>query len=509
MTDSRTKNSIRNIFAGLLNKALCLIFPFAIRTIIIYYLGIQYIGVNSLFSSVLQVLNLTELGFSTAVTFALYKPIAENDNSKIQAFLAYFKKIYNLIGTTVLVLGLLVMPFLKYLIKQDCPSDLNLYLLYLLFLLNTTASYLVYGYKSVVFNAHQRSDLASNISSIVVTLRYLLEILVLVAFKNYYLYIIVLLTSTIAQNILINILTKKYYPNCYANGKLSIEEKKQVTQNIKDLFGHKIGGVFINSFDNIIISVFLGATVLGVYNNYYYIMSSVSGILVLLTSSLTASVGNKIVTDSKEENYKLFKKINFVYNWLVGLCTVCLLCLYQPFMELWGKLANETKILLDYDIVILLCIYFYLFTIRNTSCIFKEASGLWHSDRFRPYVETIVNVVTNIILVYFIGLPGIIISTILTLLIGNPWLTTSLFKDYFKISSKEYFFSSVKNILITIISCLLTFTLCNYIDNSILGFILKCGLCITVPNILLIIYYFKNLEFKNLLHNVKQVLKKR
>ena len=184
----KTKNARRNILFGILNKVITMFLPFVVRSVIIYALSAEYLGLNSLFSSILQVLNLTELGFSSAIVYSMYKPIAENDDETICALLNFYRKIYFIIGCVVLSLGLLLLPFLDKLINGDVPDNINIYILYLCYLVNTVLSYMMFAYRSSLLNAHQRTDIISNINTITLGSMYFLQIIVLIATKNYYTY---------------------------------------------------------------------------------------------------------------------------------------------------------------------------------------------------------------------------------------------------------------------------------------------------------------------------------
>lgn len=236
----RTKNAVRNIIWGFVNKFIVLFFPFIIRTIIIRQLGSEYLGLNSLFTSILQVLNLTELGFSSAIVFSMYKPIAEKDEKTICALMNLYKKIYRIIGCLILLIGLCITPFIKELINGTYPTDINIYILYLIYLFNTAITYFLFAYKSTLLIAHQRSDITSNINTIASLLQYTVQITILYALKNYYIYIIVNIISTILNNLLTAYIANKKYPQYKPIGKVSKEITKEIKQKVRWTYGSKI-----------------------------------------------------------------------------------------------------------------------------------------------------------------------------------------------------------------------------------------------------------------------------
>ncbi|MFR5992244.1 MAG: lipopolysaccharide biosynthesis protein [Mediterraneibacter faecis] len=334
----KTKNARRNILFGILNKVITMFLPFVVRSVIIYALSAEYLGLNSLFSSILQVLNLTELGFSSAMVYSMYKPIAENDDETICALLNFYRKIYFIIGCIVLSLGLLLLPFLDKLINGDVPDNINIYILYLCYLVNTVLSYMMFAYRSSLLNAHQRTDVISNINTITLGSMYFLQIIVLIATKNYYTYVLMMPAFTILNNLIVAGVSRKYYPQYECKGELDSTLISGIKKQTVGLMVNKICAVSRNSLDNIFVSTFLGLAATAMYGNYYYIMNAIIAILMVVSNGLLAGVGNSIVTESPEKNYSDLNKINFVYMWFAGWCTICLICLYQPFMKLWvGK----------------------------------------------------------------------------------------------------------------------------------------------------------------------------
>ena len=374
MIESRVINTKRNIISGFIKQISNIIFPFIIRTIILYRLGVLYQGLNGLFSSVLQVLNLTELGFSNAVVFVLYKPIAENDSETISAIINFLKKIYFTVGMVMLLLGLVIMPFLPYFIAGDYPADINIYLLFFIYLFNTIISYMLFSYKSALFIANQREDVVSNIYTITSFFTKVCQIVLLLLLNNYYIYIIVMPIGTIINNILLQFYSKKYFPEIITKGKITTELKDIINKQVKAIFINKVGDVARNSFDNIVLSSLLGLTVVAIYNNYYYIFSALYGIMLMISHSMQASVGNSVVKESIEKNYNDFIKFSFIYSWITGWATISMVSLYQPFMIIW--MSGKSDMLLSFGDMLLLCIYFYFISMNNIRNLYLNVNGL-------------------------------------------------------------------------------------------------------------------------------------
>lgn len=502
----RTKNATRNIIFGVILKAYQILVPFLMRTAMIYLMGVQYLGLNSLFTSILQVLNLAELGVGSAMIYSMYKPIAEDDNATICALMKLYRIYYRVIGLVIAVIGCVLTPFIPKLISGDVPNGLNIYVLYLLNLGATVLSYWLYAYKNSILQAHQRTDIVSKVTLVTSTIQYALQLLVLWVFKDYYLYIIVLLITQALTNIITAICVDKLYPQFKPKGQIADEEKKVINNRIKDLFTSKIGGIIYDSADTIVISAFLGLTVLAVYQNYFYILNAITGLIMVAFSACTAGIGNSIVVETKEKNYNDLNKFTFMICWGAGFCSVCLLCLYQPFMELWvGK-----DLMLSFSAVVCLVVYFFVRQLNSLFNTYKDASGMWHEDRFRPLVAALANLILNLILVQFIGIYGILISTVLAILcIGMPWLLHNLFTVIFE---KKHLLEYLKKLLyycwIIFASCVTTYFVCSQINVGIIAtLVIRGGVCVIFPNLIYLFAYHKKMEFADSLLLVNKMTK--
>ena len=276
MENSRTQNSVRNMLYGAINRIVSIIFPFIVRTVFIKTIGEEYLGLNTLFSSILQVLNLADLGFSTAIAASMYKPIAENDINKVSALMKLFRNVYKIIGFTILFLGIIITPFIKYLINGNPPQGIDIYLLWILYLFNTVISYLLFAYKVSLINAHQRNDITEKIGTISRVITSLFQIYVVAVLKNVYLYVFLTLICTAAYNLGCSIECDKRYPQYKCEGDVEKETKQKIIKDIKALTIQKIGNTISLSLDSIIISSFLGLSAVAIYGNYFYIISSIS-----------------------------------------------------------------------------------------------------------------------------------------------------------------------------------------------------------------------------------------
>ena len=504
MSDSRTKNATRNIVVGVLYKVVTLLLPFITRTLLLYLLGTASLGVSTLFTSILSFLSLAELGFGAAIVYAMYRPIAENNYQELNALLMYYRKLYRIIGVAILLIGICLIPFLRFLIKGETPENVNIPVLYCMYLFNSVISYFVAGYRQSLLIAYQRTDIRDKIALVITVCVRIMEILSLYLTKNLYVFVFMSIIGTIATNIITAIITKNMYPSIECKGNVSKETRKEISKKLGGLFGTKLNSIVVNQADTIVISAFLGLTMLAQYGNYYYILNAISGFVMIIFSSMTAGIGNKIASDTKEEVYRLFKKINFINNWIVGWCFVCLLCLYKPFMILWVKEELTLPVLMS----ILIACYFYIYQIQRTILTFKDAGGLWYEDRFRPYVSMVFNLTSNIILVQFIGIYGVVVSTILAFFISLPWCNYVVFKNMFQKSAFNNLLIMLMNFAITSLVCALTYLICSVCHNGAIGLVEKIIVCCVIPNVIYYVVYHKRDEFLEMFSLLKSYVRR-
>ena len=502
----RTKNASRNIFFGVILKVYQILVPFLMRTAIIYLMGVQYLGLNSLFASILQVLNLAELGVGSAMVYSMYKPIAEDDETTICALMKLYRTYYRVIGWVIAVVGCALTPFTPYLIRSDVPAGINIYILYLLNLGATVLSYWLFAYKNSILQAHQRTDVVSRVTLVSSTVQYGLQVAVLWLFHNYYLYVIVALATQALTNIITALCANKLYPKFKPKGIVDKDQVKRINRRIRDVFTSKIGSIIYDSADTIVISAFLGLTVLAEYQNYFFILNGITGLIGVVFSACTAGIGNSIVVETKEKNYRDLKKLTFIVTWIAGFCAVCLLCIYQPFMELWvGK-----DLMLSLSAVVCFVVYFFVRQYNALFNLYKDASGMWHEDRLRPLAAALTNLALNLLLVQFIGIYGILLSTVLAILcVGMPWLLYNLFTVIFdKKQMGPYLRRLLKYWLIVLFSCVVTYLICSRINIGHISTILIRGLiCIIVPNAIYFGTFRNTEEYNQTLHLLNNMTK--
>lgn len=506
-TGSRTTNAIRNILSGIIVRIIEQSVAFIVRTVLIHKMGSDYVGLDSLFVSILQVLSMAELGFSSAIIFKLYKPIAENDIKEICSWLSIYRIVYLVIGTVILCFGLVILPFVRLLIKGEYPHDINIYFLFAVYLVNVVVSYYSFAYKSSILIANQRRDLLNFIEMIVSIIRGFLQVTLLFIFQNYYYYILLLPISTLGSNILVNIVCNRYFPSQKAQGKFDLEKFRLIEKPLKGLAIGKISLVARNSFDSIILSMLFGLTSVTVYSNYYSIFGVAGAMLSIILLALSAGVGNSIATESIEKNYKDQQRFDFYYMWMVGCFTTCLFCLYQQFMKLW---VGE-QLMAPLSTMALFCIYFYVDKLSGVRALYTEAVGLWWKTKHITVMEMLANLVLNFFLGRIWGMNGILIATIVTAFMSSfIGITKVTFREYFKTGSGEYYCDNSIYLIVTFFVMLITYTVCRIVEvriaGNILSFLICLVTCVIVTNTLFILIYGCFSKYRNYMSDIKKYI---
>jgi O-antigen/teichoic acid export membrane protein len=504
----RIHNTRRNAAWGLLEKLLALLLPFLVRTALISVMGLSYGGVGGLFASILQLLSLGEMGLSNAVIFSMYKPLAENDRPAVCAWKNLIRKTYRVIGIGILAAGLAVMPFLNLLVKGDYPAGLNLGAVYAVYLVHSCVGYFVYPEYRALLAALHRHDAISKSAMGARLLCCGVQLAALLLARSYALYVLMLPVSALADSLVCARCARRAYPEFRCRGDIPKAKRRDIAEKIRGLLVHRICGSTRNAFDSIFISAFMGLAQVGIYGNYYYILYSVRGMLDAVTAGMSAGVGNSVAVESVKKNERDLKNLTFLYEWLCGWCTVCLLVLYQPFMRLW---MGEDKMFGD-GAVIAFCVYFYVWTMGDIKSQYADARGIWWKDRKRALTEALCNVALNAALVRFFGVVGVIAATAVSiLLVGFPWSLRVLFRDHFGLGRLPgYLAAHARYALVTAAACGITWFAASLLPGGGLGGLaLRALLCLALPNLIYFLCYWKTAGFRAALPLVRSILTRR
>lgn len=449
---SRAQNVLQNLMTSAVSKVLVLFLNFIARTVFIRYLSDVYLGVNGLYSNVLNMLSLAELGFGTAMVFSMYRPLAEHDDRKLAALLRVYRRAYTIIGWVVFGIGLALVPVLPRLINLPEDMELGGFTLtlgawqtdvsyvtfyYLLFLLNSAVSYWFWGYRRSVFVADQKEHICTSIRSVLSILRALLQIaaLAVIGRRNpdaaFTAYLLLQLAATVAENIWVALRARKFYPCLHRQDAPPLEkaEVRRLARDVGSTAVSRISHVALNSTDNIIISSMLGTVCVGQLSNYTFISEALTGILCLITGALTPSLGNYFVEKSREESYSLFRTLTYVNLWLYALAAAAMITLFNPFMTVW---LSDAEYLLSPACAIAISLNFFLAGYMTTLFTFRSSLGLFSQGWFRPVVVSVLNIGLSVLLAWLWrdvhwlgwsdwGLFGVLIATSVSRLLVNVW----------------------------------------------------------------------------------------
>ena len=495
---ARTQNTIRNVLAAMMGQLGGVLVNLLARVFFLHYLNQTYLGLNGLFTNVLTMLSLVELGVGPAMAYSLYKPLADGDTERIKSHMAFYKRAYVTIGLVIAALGLAFLPF--YTVFMDEVPDIpQLNIIYLLFVANTVVSYF-YSYKRSLIVCDQKKYIETAVHYGAYFILNVVQIIFLAITKSYVLFLVLQVISTWTENFLLARKADKLYP--YLKDKnvkpMDKADSQVIFRNVAAMSMHKIGAVVVNSTDNILISKLIGLATAGLYANYYTIIHPLQTITNQIFESIVASVGNLSATVKGGDVGHLketFNDVFFLAFWIFTFCAACLYNLLPPFIQfLW--LRNKGW-LLDNGTLIVLVINFYLYGMRRPVLTFRDASGAFWNDRFKPIFESIINLLASIVLAHRLGLMGIFLGTLVSTVTTSLWVEPLvLYRNVFFMPLRDYFLRFAGYTAVGAVICGVTTWLCRLVGYSLLSLIPRAVICVLVPNLLLLLVFHRTKEFQ-------------
>ncbi len=504
MGESRTSNSLKNISANILYYLLTFVLSFVSRTVFLRTLGVGYLGINGLFNDVLSMLNLAELGFGTVMTYSMYKPLAEKDYDTLAGLTHFYKKIYRIIALTIVGVGILLIPFLPYIVNLE-QEIAHLELYYLLFLASNVASYLV-TYKTTVMYADQKNYIFVKYTAYWNVAQTITLMIILILTQNYILYLCVQVGFVYASNFQKSMVAQKRYPFIGKKVELTSEKKKGVFKDVGSAFLYKIANVLITGTDNTLISILISTEMVGFYSNYQIITARIGTIVSTVFSSLITSIGNLLAQENNERKFQVFQTMQSVCLMLTSFFVTCILLLQEDFIRVW--LGEEFVLGGVALIAIVFKFYFDISIMPVTS--FREAAGLFRKTKFIMLWTALFNIILSIILGKQIGLAGIIFATSLSKMLTSFWYEPRLlFNEYFHKSSRIYFGEMFMGLFKTFLIVLVTGGISRYIvPDSWLGLVVKGMIVVAISLTTTIVLYYRTPGFKLVLNKVKSLIKR-
>ena len=439
---SRKEKSFKNLVTSYFGLAISILLKFITRTVFIYVLGIEYLGITGLFTNIMSILALTELGIGTAITFHLYKPLAQKDHVYLRRLVDFYKIIFRYIGLAIGIIGIIILPFIPSIIKDDV-SHINLHLIFIIYLLQTLSSYLFYAYKSTLIRADQKEYVINTIKSYFSVITSIVQIVILLVFENYTLFIFSVVVTNIIMNLVIASRADRMFP--YLEGmkgeKLSKKEKKEIFKDAYAVFLYKINGKVQNSSDNIVLSYFMGLNIVGMYMNYLMISQSLDMILSRFYAAIVASLSDLHARGDIDYEYKLFKIIGFFTIYIYGMAAVIVFNVINIFMVIW---LGEQYVL-NSTFPLLLSITIFIGGYQKLFETFRNSMGLFQQAKYRYVAGIVINIGLSLILVQYMGINGVILATIISNLFTFMWFDPLVIQRHgFNKSPKSFYITNLK-----------------------------------------------------------------
>lgn len=499
------KKSVKNSVSSMTNNIVSILVGLIAQTIFIKLLGSEFLGLNGLFTNIVSMLGIVELGLGNAIVYNLYKPMAQHDIESLKSLVNFYRKTYNVIIVVILILSIIILPFLPFFISET-TLDIDIYLIYFLFILDVICSY-VLSYKRCLLYADQSSYIISNVHVLYVIFLNFFRLIVLFFTKSYYLYLMVKVLMTLIENFLLSLIVDKKYSFVKEKNacKLSKQTKKNIFEKIKALFLYKIASFIVSSTDNLVISKYLGLVTVGLYSNYYLIINALNTLITQGITALTSNVGILLVEKNSDKNFHVFKKLRFLNFWLACFSSVCLFVIMDSFIAIWVG----SEYILSKIVLLVLVINYFQSIMRSCYITFKEAAGIYEEDRFVPILQAITNVFASIILVQIIGLSGVFLGTIISELYW--WLYSYPKLIYIRLFQRKiscYLKETLGYFFVFFLTLLITFYCSMYFvfDSVIIQFLANVFISVFLSNAIMLIIFWKNDNFKYFLNYFKNTL---
>lgn len=501
---ARLSNSFRNLTYSFTGYGLKTLVQFVSRTVFIQVLGREYLGLSGLFSNILMMLSLAELGFGEAITFSLYAPLARDDRQAIRGLMHLFRRVYLAVGAFVLVAGLALTPFLQFFVR-DLPDIPGIRWIYALFVINSALSYLN-TYKRTLIIADQKQYIVSGYTYGCAICMNVLQTIFLLISKDYFIFLTIMVAFTVIENLLLTRKANCLYPFLKESGedKLSKEMTAPIMRNIRAMLYHKVGHILVNGTDNLLMARLVDLGSVGIYSNYLMITTTLESAVKIVFSAVTASVGNVGATESDEKKLQVFDRINFVSMWIFGFCTICLMCLLTPFITLWVGASY----CFPFGIELAISLKFLLYGLRQPVNMTKSAFGLYWQDRYKPVAEALINLVVSIVLGMRYGVFGILMGTVISTVATNLWIEPLvLYRDGLHAPVRRYFTAYGVFIAVTALAGGVTYWMCSLVGMiGIVGLVIKMLICVVIPNLIYLICFFRKKEFSYFCETVRRMV---
>lgn len=496
MSNNRTDNVLKNSSASIIYKIVHMLVQFVMRTVFIRILGNEYTGISNLFTDIVQILSIVELGLDSSMVYALYKPLAEKNKERITALLKFYRIAFNIVGSAVIVGGICLLPFLHMFISDAPNVQENIRYIFMMYVITSGCSYFLI-YKTVLLRADQKSRIIAKCSSVVEIVECISEIVLLMVWGQFYTYLILRFVSTIIRNLVLSYITNKKYSEYLKKSSVRLElaEKRKLFRDLACITVYNMAAVIINSTDSVFISTFVGTAEVAIIGNFTLIIRSANTTIGQIANATKASVGNLAATSSAIKQEIIFKRMNFLTFWASCFSCTCLIVLLNPFV---GSIWLNNSYTVKEHIIVCMVINFFIAIMAYPVESFRIANGLFIYGWYRPVVMALLNIILDYFMGSRWGIVGILLATTISRVLTQVWFDPYLiYNMVFKKTSRVYFINYVTYVVVTVLSCWISYILCNLItiSNVWAGFGLKLIIACIIPNLFVWAIYHKSDEF--------------
>ncbi len=491
---TRSDYTMLNIVSGLGGYVVTFVLGIVCRMAFTRVFSAEYLGINGLFGNVLGMLSLAELGIGSAIVYALYAPLAKNDNGKIATLVRFYGKCYRVIAVVVLLLGLALIPFLDFIVKEPPQIKESYYLIYLIMLFNSVSGYF-FAYRTSLLVAAQKNYLVTLVSNIVIIIQNAVQIAAIFLFKNYIIYMLIASVCGMLTNIISSEIAKREFP-CIKEKKpapLEKEEKRSLVRNVRALTINKVGGLLVNSTDNIITTYFSGLVTTGLASNYTLLSTSINSLLKIVFNSLNASVGNHNALEDNEHKVSLFKSINLANFWIYAWAAIGIFVVSGDVVSV----MFGADYVMDFKIPLIIAVNFYMVGMQNAVWTYYDTQGLFRRGRYITLFTAAINIAASILLGKIWGLFGILLATAISRLVTNTWYSPyAVFRYGFGMSVKPYFVRYLLYAVILTVTGGACWFICSFVSFApIINMVIKAVICSVIPNAVFFLLFFRSDEF--------------
>ena len=495
MSKSRTQNSFFNISAGIAGTVTSTLISVLQRYVFVKTLDVTYLGVSGLFSNILLILSFAELGIGAALTQMFYKPFAEKDYHRLSVVTRTAKVMLNAVGYFVVSAAIAVTPFLQFFVN-DMNAVPHMRLIFLLYGISSGSTYFLGFYRTII-TADQKAYKLLKLDFAWKIITFVLLSINLLLTRNFIFFLSMQIALNYLNNFVVMLLVKKEYPQIDYHCKEIITrgELREFGKNIYGLSMNRLATVITQGTDNIVISKFLNLITVGYASNYTMMTQTVSSMVEALFGPLLASIGNYCISETTEQQYGLYRRLNFASFWLYGLCSIMAFSLADPFIDLvFGEeyvIAKSATFFLCFDI--------FCAGITRVSGLFRTAKGIFWYGRYKPLIQSFVNLISSLILVMVTKqLWAVYAGTVLSRVLVTIWYDPLIVMKYgFYMNPRKYMPREGLYFLIYGVAfAVMVFVTCINPLTGIIELITDGVLCVIVVNLLFAVCFSWSNEFQ-------------